>query len=161
MGNLDARRENGPVLRLGELAVRAGLLSEPQLNRALAQQQQEAKQGRLPRQLGLILLSFGFLDETDLIKLLSEQEKQKNLVAKMQAPAPQPSARDFAAQPEPPDRIEFSCTCGKILSAPRHLYDRRSKCGICHTVLLLNLVYRRDLNQFEIEPFRIGGALGA
>jgi len=161
MGTQDARRENGPVLRLGELALRAGLISEPQLNRALAQQQQEAKQGRLPRQLGLILLSFGFLDETDLIKLLSEQEKQKSLKGRQQAPAPQPSSQEFVAHPEPPDRIEFSCTCGKILSAPRHLYDRRSKCGICHAVILLNLVYRRDLNQFEIEPFRVGGALGA
>ena len=63
--------------------------------------------------------------------------------------------------PEPPDRIEFSCPCGKILSAPRPLYDRRSKCGACHTVLLLNLVYKRDLDRFEIDPFRIGGALGA
>jgi hypothetical protein len=67
----------------------------------------------------------------------------------------------FDMIPDPPDRIEFSCPCGKILSAPRQAFDRRSKCGACNTVLLLNLVYKRDLDRFEIEPFRIGGAIGA
>lgn len=84
--NEDARRENSPVLRLGELAVRAGFLSESELQHALAEQQREAKTGRLPRQLGLILLSLGFLDEGDLIKLLSEQEKQRALMGKTEGP---------------------------------------------------------------------------
>jgi hypothetical protein len=87
--NEDARRENTPVLRLGELAVRAGFLSESELQHALEEQQREAKTGRLPRQLGLILLSLGFLSETDLIKLLSEQEKQRSRMGKTEAPHPQ------------------------------------------------------------------------
>lgn len=69
--------EDGRRLRLGERALRAGLLSETQLNHALAQQAQEAKGGRLPRQLGVILLSLGFLAEEDLIALLSQQEKER------------------------------------------------------------------------------------
>jgi hypothetical protein len=76
------------------------------------------------------------------------------------SPAEKPAEEPIMI-PEPPNRIEFSCPCGKILSAPRQLFDRRSRCGSCNTVLLLNLVYKRDLDRFEIEPFRIGGALGA
>lgn len=96
--NEDARRENSPVLRLGELAVRAGFLSETELQQALAEQQREAKTGRLPRQLGLILLSLGLLDEGDLIKLLSEQEKQRSLIGKTEAPPPQTGTKAGASQ---------------------------------------------------------------
>jgi hypothetical protein len=62
---------------------------------------------------------------------------------------------------EPPERIDFRCPCGRVLSAPRRLYGRRSKCSGCRTILLLNLMYRRDLDLFQIEPFRIDGARGA
>ena len=94
----DAGRESSPVLRLGELALRAGFLTESQLQHALAEQQREAKTGRLPRQLGLILLSLGFLDEGDLIKLLSEQEKQRALMGKTEAPPPQTESKAGAGQ---------------------------------------------------------------
>jgi len=73
----DPRREITPPLRLGELALRAGLISQAQLKVALSQQGKEATSGRLPRQLGLILLSLGFLAEGDLIQLIAEQEKLK------------------------------------------------------------------------------------
>lgn len=66
------------------------------------------------------------------------------------------SSGGLAAIPDPPDRIEFTCPCGKRLVATRELYDRRSRCAACQTVLLLNLVYRRDLGVFEIEPFSVG-----
>ncbi|HVR84860.1 MAG TPA: hypothetical protein VMU54_11155 [Planctomycetota bacterium] len=57
--------------------------------------------------------------------------------------------------PEPPDRVEFACPCGRVLVATREHYDRRSRCAACRTVLLLNLVYKRDLRSFEIEPLRV------
>jgi hypothetical protein len=57
--------------------------------------------------------------------------------------------------PDPPDRVEFACPCGMRLVATRDLYDRRSRCCACQTVLLLNLVYKRDLRAFEIETFRV------
>ncbi len=62
---------------------------------------------------------------------------------------------DLSAIPDPPDRLEFQCPCGKRLVAKRELYNRRSKCGACQSILLLNIVYRRDLETFEIDPFRI------
>ncbi len=57
--------------------------------------------------------------------------------------------------PDPPMRLEFSCPCGKRLVATRECFDRRSRCGSCRTILLLNLVYQRDLGIFQIEPFRV------
>jgi hypothetical protein len=41
------------------------------------------------------------------------------------------------------------------LTVPRRLYDRRARCPACKKTLLLNLIYRRDLDVYEIEPFRI------
>lgn len=61
----------------------------------------------------------------------------------------------LAIIPNPPDRVEFACPCGRRLVATRELYDRRSRCAACGTVLLLNLVYKRDLGAFEIDPFRV------
>jgi hypothetical protein len=75
-----------------------------------------------------------------------------------QTPLPR-TGENAAAIPDPPDRLEFSCPCGRRLAAARRLFDRRSKCGFCKTVLLLNLIYRSDLGLFEIEPFRVDGAL--
>jgi len=106
MQESDARREKSPPLRLGELALRAGLLSQAQLQVGLAQQQKEATSGRLPRQLGLILLSLGFLDEGDLIKLLAEQEKQRTQQGKMEAPLPQPPSKGGAGRQDPPPALK-------------------------------------------------------
>jgi hypothetical protein len=63
--------------------------------------------------------------------------------------------------PDPPDRVEFACPCGTRLVATRELYDRRSRCAACRTMLLLNLVYKRDLRAFEIEPFTVDPDSGA
>jgi hypothetical protein len=63
--------------------------------------------------------------------------------------------------PDPPDRVEFACPCGMLLVATREVYDCRSRCAACRTVLLLNLVYKRDLRAFEIEPFRVDLDLGS
>lgn len=81
---------------------------------------------------------------------------------------PRPSVNDPAAEteggtdagertngpPEPPRKIGFSCPCGAILSAPRELYDKRMFCKSCGEVLLLNLLYKADLQRFEIYPLR-------
>jgi hypothetical protein len=106
MQQSDARREKSPPLRLGELALRAGFLTQAQLQVGLDQQKKEATSGRLPRQLGLILLSLGFLDEENLIKLLAEQEKQRTQQAKMEAPVPQPPSKGGAGRQAPPPTLK-------------------------------------------------------
>jgi len=61
--------------RLGRLAVREHLLTEEQLQEALLEQAREMAPGRLHRQLGLVLVSLGFLTVKNLAYLLVEQEK--------------------------------------------------------------------------------------
>lgn len=55
---------------------------------------------------------------------------------------------------EPPRKIPFSCPCGAFLSAPRELYDKRLRCSSCGEILLLTLLYKADLQRFEIYPLR-------
>src|SRR5262245_25701252 len=43
--------------------------------------------------------------------------------------------------PSPPKKLEFTCPCGTVLVATTATYDRHSRCAMCQTVLLLNLVY--------------------
>ena len=69
--------------RLGSLAVRMGLIRPAELQDALAEQARSIAEGKLPRQIGLILLSRGFLSETQLDQLLRQQEGERSV----QAPA--------------------------------------------------------------------------
>jgi hypothetical protein len=62
-------------IRLGSLALRARLVTPAQLKEALSLQAREATEGRMPRQLGLILLSMGLVTEQQLLRLLNEQQK--------------------------------------------------------------------------------------
>lgn len=62
-------------IRLGSLALRAKLVTPVQLKEALSIQAREATEGRMPRQLGLILLSMGLLTEEQLLRLLNEQQR--------------------------------------------------------------------------------------
>ncbi len=55
---------------------------------------------------------------------------------------------------DPPLKIPFSCPCGVFLTAPRELYDKRMRCSSCGEILLLNLLYKADLQRFEIFPLR-------
>jgi hypothetical protein len=55
----------------------------------------------------------------------------------------------------PPARMEFACPCGAKLIATRQTYDKHSRCSMCQTVLLLNLVYDPELGSHEIVPFRV------
>ena len=65
----------------------------------------------------------------------------------------------FAVQadlpPSPPKKLEFTCPCGTVLVATPATYDRHSRCAMCQTVLLLNLVYDAEQRSHEIVPFRI------
>jgi hypothetical protein len=65
-------------IRLGSLALKKGLVSAAQLREALAEQAREATQGKMPRQLGLILLGMNAITEPQLMALLAEQQKLKS-----------------------------------------------------------------------------------
>ena len=64
-----------------------------------------------------------------------------------------PPASTDAPQ-EPPAKIPFSCPCGAFLTASRQLYDKRMRCSSCGEILLLTLLYKADLQRFEIYPLR-------
>ena len=57
--------------------------------------------------------------------------------------------------PQPPKRLEFTCSCGTVLVATPATYDKHSRCAMCQTVMLLNLVYDPEQRSHEIIPFRI------
>jgi len=59
------------------------------------------------------------------------------------------------AQPEPPRRMEFACPCGTTLVATHDHYDKHTRCGMCQTVLLVNLVYDAETRTHEIVAFRV------
>ena len=65
----------------------------------------------------------------------------------------------FAVQaelpPQPPKRLEFTCPCGTVLVATPATYDKHSRCAMCQTVMLLNLVYDAEHRSHEIVPFRV------
>jgi len=66
-------RPGDDELRLGGLALREGLVTVEQLMQALSIQAQEAKEGKLPRKIGIILLSGGLISEEQLENLLEKQ----------------------------------------------------------------------------------------
>jgi hypothetical protein len=62
---------------------------------------------------------------------------------------------DPDSEPAPPSRMPFVCPCGAKLIASSATYDKHSRCSMCQTVLLLNLVYDPEQRSHEIVPFRI------
>ena len=60
-----------------------------------------------------------------------------------------------AGEPIPPDRLKFNCPCGAELVAEASTYDRNSRCAMCQTVLLLNVVFDPETGSHEIVPFRV------
>ncbi len=64
-------------LLLGSLALEAKMITPEQLRLALGDQARDLDQGRAPRQLGIILLARGWLDEDQLIGLLREQAERR------------------------------------------------------------------------------------
>jgi len=69
-----------PDQRLGSLALRYGMVSPQQLHVALSLQAQEVARGKLPRQLGLILLAGGMITEAQLDVLLDHQQTFRQTV---------------------------------------------------------------------------------
>ena len=55
----------------------------------------------------------------------------------------------------PPSRLEFHCPCGAKLTATSKTYDKHSRCAMCQTELLLNLVYDPESGTHEVVPFRL------
>jgi hypothetical protein len=72
-------------LLLGSLALEAKMITPEQLRLALGDQARDLDQGRAPRQLGIILLARGWLDEDQLIGLLREQAERR---ARRKGPLP-------------------------------------------------------------------------
>jgi hypothetical protein len=64
-------------LLLGTLALGAKLVTPEQLRVALGDQARDLDQGRAPRQLGVILLARGWLDEDQLLALLHTQAERR------------------------------------------------------------------------------------
>ena len=64
-------------LLLGNLALKTNLITPSQLREVLSIQAKEAISGRLPRQLGLILLAKGYVREDQLGALLDEQRRRR------------------------------------------------------------------------------------
>jgi hypothetical protein len=60
-------------IRIGSLALRANLVSPEQIREALAIQAREAVAGKMARQIGLILVSKGYLTSEQLSNLLQQQ----------------------------------------------------------------------------------------
>jgi hypothetical protein len=65
------------------------------------------------------------------------------------------TADGLTIEPEPPQRMEFLCSCGARLIASTETYDKHSRCALCHAVMLLSLVYDPERQAHEIVPFRV------
>ena len=59
------------------------------------------------------------------------------------------------ALPEPPNRLAFTCPCGADLIATADMYDKHTRCALCRTVVLVNLVYDAESRSHEIVAFRV------
>ena len=66
-----------PELLLGNMALRARLITPEQLRTALGDQARDLAQGKAPRQIGLVLLAHGWLSEAQLMQLLREQSDKR------------------------------------------------------------------------------------
>jgi hypothetical protein len=76
----------------------------------------------------------------------------------VELPSVQPVVEEGGPLPDdpiPPDRLKFACTCGAELVAMAATYDKKTRCGTCQQVLLLNLVYDPETGQHEIVPFEV------
>jgi arginine repressor len=66
-------------IRIGSLALKAGLVTQKQLMEALSTQAEEALQGKLARQVGLIFISKGWITADQLGGLLQRQDELRRL----------------------------------------------------------------------------------
>jgi len=82
----------------------------------------------------------------------------KNHESTVELPSVEPTIEEGGPLPEdpiPPDRLKFACTCGAELVATAATYDKKTRCGTCQQVLLLNLVFDPETGQHEIVPFEV------
>ena len=63
--------------------------------------------------------------------------------------------QDFDVEPAPPQKLEFTCSCGTRLLATTETYDKYTRCAMCQTVMVLSLVYDPERKGHEIIPFRV------
>jgi hypothetical protein len=63
-------------------------------------------------------------------------------------------------RPVPPKRMQFTCPCGASLIATSEIYDKQTRCAMCQTVMLVNLVYDAETRAHEIVAFRINSESG-
>jgi len=63
--------------------------------------------------------------------------------------------------PDPPKRMGFTCPCGADLVATPEMYDQHTRCGMCQTVMLVNLVYDAESRSHEIVAFRVNPESGS
>lgn len=79
----------------------------------------------------------------------------KSLLSKSDAGDETEAAAPSIDAPLPPSRMQFACPCGAVLVATPEMYDRNTRCGMCQTVFLVNLVYDAESKSHEIVPFRV------
>lgn len=92
----------------------------------------------------------------------SQQESTVELKALPPADANDETAEAVTVEaPLPPERMKFTCPCGAELVATSDMYDKHTRCGMCQTVLLTNLVYDAETRNHEIIPFRVNPESGA
>lgn len=91
----------------------------------------------------------------------SQQDSTVELKAMPQADANDETAEAIPVEASiPPDRLKFTCPCGAELVATSEMYDKHTRCAMCQTVLLTNLVYDADARSHEIVPFRVNPESG-
>jgi hypothetical protein len=92
----------------------------------------------------------------------SQQDSTVELNAMPQADPNDETADVLSVQaPTPPARMKFTCPCGAEVVATSEMYDKHTRCGMCQTVLLTNLVYDAETRTHEIIPFRVNPESGA
>ena len=99
------------------------------------------------------------------VKAQSAPSSQQDSTVELQAmPQSDPNVETAEAVtvdvPEPPKKMQFTCPCGASLIATEEIYDKHSRCGMCQTVMLVNLVYDAESRTHEIVAFRVNPESG-
>jgi hypothetical protein len=91
----------------------------------------------------------------------SQQDSTVELKALPPSDPNDETAEAFTVEaPVPPGRLSFTCPCGAELVATPEMYDKHTRCGMCQTVMLANLVYDAETRSHEIIPFRVNPESG-
>ena len=92
----------------------------------------------------------------------SQQDSTVELKAMPQGDPNDETAESVTVEaPVPPKKLEFTCPCGASLIATPEMYDRNTRCGMCQTVMLVNLVYDAESRSHEIVAFRVNPESGS